>query len=189
MFRQLMSMVTSSGEAPSPPEPLPPLPAEAPPLTPPAPSSATTVASTAARIKHKRESQDDVAHFSTWPDLGLALMYAEEELVPREKESGAAWRILKREDGREDKVRVETQTCAIECRPAAHLDFTSPPSQSRDKQWRCYRSVAIAVGSLMHDGTPYEEAVSAIQGRFESFGAKPHSPFLAVRRSSRDQAD
>jgi hypothetical protein len=114
MFRQLMSMVTSSGtssgEAPSPPEPLPPLPAEAPPLAPPAPSSAIAVASAAARIKHKRESQEDVAHFSTWPDLGLALTYAKEELSPREKERGAAWRILKREDGREDKVRVDTQT-------------------------------------------------------------------------------
>eukprot|EP00966_Prymnesium_polylepis_P178318 4129427-Prymnesium_polylepis.1 len=73
MFRQLMSMVTSNGEAPSPPEPLPPPPSEAPPSAPPAPSSATTGASTGARIKHKRESQDDVAHFSTWPDMGLAL--------------------------------------------------------------------------------------------------------------------
>jgi hypothetical protein len=32
----------------------------------------------------------------------------------------------------------------------------------------------------MQDGTAYEEAVSAIQGRFESFGAKPHTPFLAA---------
>eukprot|EP00966_Prymnesium_polylepis_P114962 2656847-Prymnesium_polylepis.1 len=89
--------------------------------------------------------------------MGLALTYAKDELVPREKESGAAWRIIKREDGREDK--------------------------SRDKQWRCYRSVAIAVGSLMRNGKTYEEAVSAIQERFESFGAKPHTPFLATINS------
>ena len=112
---------------------------------------------TGIRIKHKRESQDEVAHFSTWPDMGLALTYAKDELVPREKESGAAWRILKREDGREDK--------------------------SRDKQWRCYRSVAIAVGSLMRDSKSYEEALSAIQARLESFGAKPHTPFLAAINS------
>ena len=81
--------------------------------------------------------------------MGLALTYAKDELVPREKESGAAWRILKREDGREDK--------------------------SRDKQWRRYRSVAIAVGILMRDGKTYEEAVGAIQTSFESF--KSHTQF------------
>ena len=84
--------------------------------------------STGVRLKHKRESQDDVAHFSTWPDMGLALSYAKEELAPREKTEGAKWRIIKREDGREDK--------------------------SRDKQWRCYRSVVIAVGALMRGNFP-----------------------------------
>ena len=73
MFRQLMSMVTSNGEAPAPPEPLPPSPAEAPPVAQPTTSAAITAASTGVRIKPKRESQDDVAHFSSWPDMGLAL--------------------------------------------------------------------------------------------------------------------
>ena len=89
--------------------------------------------------------------------MGLALTYAKEELAPREKEDGAKWRIIKREDGREDK--------------------------SRDKQWRCYRSVAIAVGVLVRGGTSYEEAVGAIQARFDSFGAKPHTPFLKAINS------
>jgi hypothetical protein len=40
-----------------------------------------TAASSVRSMEHKRESQDDVAHFSTWPGLGLALMYAEEEPV------------------------------------------------------------------------------------------------------------
>ena len=157
MFRQLMSMVGSNGEAPAPPEPLPPPPAEAPPAAPPAASASITTASVGARIKHKRESQDDVAHFSTWPDMGLALAYAKDELAPLEKAEGAKWRIKQREDGREDK--------------------------SRDKQWRCYRSVAIAVGVLVRSGKTYEDAVGAIQERFESFGAKPHTPFLRVINS------
>ena len=120
------------------------------PSSPPAPTVAAVT--TGVRIKHKRESQDDVAHFSSWPDLGHALTYAKEELAPREKTESAKWRIIQREDGREDK--------------------------SRDKQWRCYRSVAIAIGILMRGGKSYEDAVSAIQERFESFGVKPHTPFL-----------
>ena len=157
MFRQLMSMVGSNGEAPAPPEPLPPPPAEAPPVAPPAASAAITAASTGARIKHKRESQEDVAYFSSWPDMGLALSYAKDELAPHEKEEGAKWRIIQRGDGREDK--------------------------SRDKQWRCYRSVAIAVGVLVRSGNTYEDAVTAVQARFESFGAKAHTPFLKVINS------
>ena len=152
MFQQLMSMVQTNGDAPPSPKPLPPPPAEAAPVAPPAASMATVPASTGARLKHKRESQDDVAHFSTFPDMGLALSYAKEELATREKDQGAKWRILQREDGREDK--------------------------SRDKQWRCYRSVAIAVGMVIRDGKSYEEAVATIQTRFESFGIKAHTPFL-----------
>jgi hypothetical protein len=137
-------MVAEHGELP------PAFRSEVRPSSPPAPTVAAVT--TGVRIKHKRESQDDVAHFSSCPDLGLALTYAKEELAPREKTESAKWRIIQREDGREDK--------------------------SRDKQWRCYRSVAIAVGILMRGGKSYEDAVSAIQERFESFGAKPHTPFL-----------
>ena len=151
MFHALMSMVNSNGDAPPPPKPLSPPAAEAPPLEPPTPSATVTAALAGARIKHKRESQDDVTHFSTWADMGLAVAYAKEELAPREKESGTSWRVIKREDGREDK--------------------------SRDKQWRCYRAVAIAVGVLMRDGNSYEDAVGTIQERFKSLGGK-HTPFL-----------
>ena len=83
--------------------------------------------------------------------MSLALTYAKDELAPREKEDGTKWRIIKRQDGREDK--------------------------SRDFQWRSYCSIAIAVGVVMRSGKSYEEAVSAVQDRFESFGAK-HTPFL-----------
>ena len=101
------------------------------------------------RIKHKRESQDDVRHFSSFSDMGLALEYTKEDLVPREKEEGSKWRIIKREDGRED--------------------------WSRHKHWRSYRDVAIAVGVLMRDGNSYESAVGAVQEQFESF--KSHTQF------------
>ena len=104
------------------------------------------------RFKQKRESQDDVAHFSSLPNMGLALSYAKEELVPNEKSDGPNWRILIRKDGREDK--------------------------SRDKQWRCYRSVAIAIGALMRGGKSYEDAVGAVQERFERLGVQSHTPFL-----------
>ena len=83
--------------------------------------------------------------------MSLALAYAKNELAPREKEDGTKWRIIKRQDGREDK--------------------------SRDFQWRSYRSIAIAVGVVIRSGKSYEEAVIAVQDRFESFCAK-HTPFL-----------
>ena len=57
MFRQLMSMVTSDGEAPPPPKPLPPPPSEAPPAEPPVVSVATSTPLAGTRIKQKRESQ------------------------------------------------------------------------------------------------------------------------------------
>ena len=102
-------------------------------------------------MKHKRETQNDVAHFSSWCKMSDALEYAIFELGPREKAEGHSWRILKREDGREDK--------------------------SRDKQWRSYRSLAIAVGILMREGQTPEEAASTLQSRFESVGSK-HTPLL-----------
>ena len=138
-------MIAEHGELP------PAFRSEVRPSSPPAPAVAAVT--TGIRIKHKKESQDDVAHFSSWPDMGLALSYAKEELAPREKAEGAKWRILKRVDGREDK--------------------------SRDKQWRCYRSIAIAVGVLVRGGKSYEDAVASIQDRFESFGDNgAHTPFL-----------
>ena len=43
---------------------------------------------------------------------------------------------------------------------------------------RGHRSLAIAVGLLMRGGKTLEDAVAAIQARFESFGAKAHTPLL-----------
>ena len=64
----------------------------------------------------------------------------------REKDEGAAWRILKLEDGGE--------------------------SRSRHRQWHKYRSLAIAVGVLIRSGKSYEESVKEIQSRFDAMGAK-----------------
>ena len=61
-------------------------------------------------------------------------------------------RVLKRADGREDK--------------------------SRDKQWRCYRALAIAVSMRVDDGKTRVEAVHNIQLKFESLGLRAHTPLL-----------
>jgi hypothetical protein len=148
VMERLMSMTNGGASL----QPLPPPPAEAPPSAPPPPVSVISTATAGARVKHKRESQDEVAHFSSWSSMSDAIEYAAKELAPREKEEGASWRILKREDGREDK--------------------------SRDKQWRCYRSIAIATGMLVRSGKTFQEALASIQARFESFGAKAHTPLL-----------
>lgn len=146
----LMDVKQSNGNGVPIPLVIPPPPAEAPPTEPPMASSATTDALSCARIKHKRESQDDVCHFSSWLDLGDCLAYTKSELVPQEVEHGSKWRIIKREDGRSDR--------------------------SRNKHWRCYRNVALSVGILMRNGKTYEEAVSLVQEQFKSF--KSHTTFL-----------
>ena len=124
-------------------------PSEAPPAKPPSPVQDD---SAGARIKHKRETQNEGVYFSSWSNMADALEYARSELAPREKAEGASWRVRKREDGREDK--------------------------SRDKQWRCYRSLAIAVGLLVRDGQSEEDAMHTVQARFESFGSNAHTPLL-----------
>ena len=153
VMEYLMAMTAGSTSSPPhplpPPPPLPPPQAEAPPPDPPPP--VVSGATAGARVKHKRKTQNDVAHFSSWCKMSDALEYAIFELAPREKGEGHTWRILKREDGREDR--------------------------SRDKQWRCYRSLAIAVGILMREGQTPEEAASTLQSRFESVGSK-HTPLL-----------
>ena len=129
-------------------EDLPAFRSEVRPVVPPAPLPA----SSNLRLKHKRESQEDVIHFSNWSDVGKAIEYARNELAPQEKEQGRAWRVLTRADGREDK--------------------------SRDKQWRNYCTLAIAVGLLIRGGSTYEDAVTALQSRLDAFGAKAHTPLL-----------
>ena len=149
MFAQLAAMVNPNGPVPAlmPPPPPPSLP---PPPPPPETASAAPVTTTVRRLKHKRETQEDVVYFSTWGDMGQALEYAKTELAPREKEDGAKWRRIIRADGREDKAR--------------------------DFQWRSYRAVAIAVGVLQKGGATYPEAVAAVQARFDAFGVKAHTP-------------
>ena len=129
-----------------------PPPAEAPPDAPPAASAIITTPIASVRVKQKREAQDDVAYFSSFTSMADALSYAKEQLVPREQSEGAKWRIIKRADGREDK--------------------------SRDKQWRCYRSTAIAIGALIANGMTYQEGLDVVEARFKTFGIQPHTPFL-----------
>ena len=65
------------------------------------------------------------------------LVYARDDLAPRERSDGAAWRILKVDGGkREDK--------------------------SRDRQWRFYRLLAIAVGK---HGDDVDAALDALEAR------------------------
>ena len=131
---------------------LTPPPSEAQPEAPPAPSTAVVAPLGGVRVKHKREHQDEVAHFSSWHSVADALEYARTELAPMEREQGRAWRVLKREDGREDK--------------------------SRDKQWRCYLKLAIAAGLLVKSGSTFEDAVDALQARLDSYGVHAHTPLL-----------
>ena len=130
----------------------PPPSEERPDQPPPVIVPASTGTGTGARLKHKRENQDDVICFSTWSDIGKAIDYARKELAPQEKEHGRSWRVLTRSDGREDK--------------------------SRDKQWRCYVALATAIGLLTRDGKSYDDAVATLQARLDAFGAKAHTPLL-----------
>ena len=50
--------------------------------------------------------------------------------------------------------------------------------KSRDKQWRCYRALAIAVGSLQEQGSTYAQALHALQARLDSYGANAHTALL-----------
>lgn len=154
MYQQLMSMVATNGDAPPPPVPLPLPPAEAAPTAPPTASNAIVEPTGGVRIKRQRESQDDVTYFSDWHDMGLALEYAKTDLVPREIAEGSKWRTIRRSDGRKDT--------------------------SRSTLWFKYWTLAIAVGLLTRDGMSYDDAVKAVQARFDTFGAKPHTPFLKV---------
>ncbi|MDC0525365.1 hypothetical protein OAO87_00105 [bacterium] len=131
---------------------LPPPPSEAVPAAPPVPSAAIVAASCGARLKYTREQQSDVVPFSTWHNVSDALEYARTDLAPQEREQGRKWRVLVRTDGREDKAR--------------------------DKQWRNYCTLAIAVGLLTRGGTTYEDAVTALQSRLDAFGVHAHTPLL-----------
>ena len=144
-------MATRPDSAPTPLVILPP-PSEAQPTAPPAPSTANVAPLGGVRVKQKREHQDHVIHFSTYHSVADALEYARAELAPQEKEQGRKWRVLVRSDGREDKAR--------------------------DKQWRCYRTLAIGLGLLTRGGHSHDEAISVLQSRLDAFGAKAHTPLL-----------
>lgn len=109
------------------------------------------------RKRHKRVSQQDVSFFSSFSSVSCALDYATRILVPKEQEFGASWRIIKREDGREDK--------------------------SRDKQWRNYKTLALAIGVLMNDGATRSSAISQVQRRFDDVGGP--SKFLRAINSEK----
>lgn len=112
------------------------------------------------RIKRKAEAQEDVAHFSSHSTVRAAFDYLCETLVPRERAHGANWRILKRTDGWDDK--------------------------SRDRQWRFYRQLAIAVGMVQDQtGATVDEAVVALQERRDTLP----SPTAFVKMMTTEQQD
>ena len=140
MFQVLMQHVASSPAAPPsssppplPPPPLPPRPdAVATVLAPPPTAAVVETPLAGVREKRKAHTQHDVAHFSSHPTLRHAFEYACDELAPRERREGAAWRTKDRLD------------------------------KSRDRQWRFYRQLAIAVG--VH-GDDVGRALDALQAR------------------------
>lgn len=146
MFELLMRRVTtpvpseaSPGDAPPPPPA--PLEVAAVLAAPPGAAAAASPAVVAAplpgaREKRKPQDQHDVAHFSSHPTLRAAFEYAREELYPMERDRGPSWRVRKLEDGREDK--------------------------SRDRQWRFYRQLAVAVGV---QDAPLDEALEVLERR------------------------
>ena len=138
-------------------KPLPPEEEEAPQSAPPSgPFVSLAPAAPSMRVKHKRETQGDVIYFSTWTALDGALDYAIRELAPMERSEGAAWRIRKLDDSREDK--------------------------SRDKQWRCYRTLATAIGLLEDEGQTRTEALTTLQTRFDSL--RGHTALLRELQDS-----
>jgi hypothetical protein len=116
-----------------------------------------------ARIKQKRESQDDVTGVSRWASIEDALCYAREELAPRERETGAKWRIIKREGGREDRAR--------------------------NKQWVNYKTLAIAVGALESGGQTREGAFATLQARLDASSITSLIKALASEHKTLPNAD
>lgn len=97
-----------------------------------------------ARVKRKPQAQHDVAHFSSHPSLRSAFEYARDDLYPMEREEGAAWRIKKLDEKREDK--------------------------SRDRQWRFYRQLVIAVGlKAACENINVDAAIAALEKEREHY--------------------
>jgi len=144
LMRRVSPATTADAAVPSIPPPPPPATVAATLLNEtPAPTSAP-LAST--REKRKPQEQHDVAHFSSWPTLRAAFEYARDDLAPRERAEGAAWRIRKVGEGsskREDK--------------------------SRDRQWRFYRQLAIAIGLRAHEVCDVDDALEALEMRRATF--------------------
>lgn len=107
-----------------------------------------------ARIKRKRELQEDVKPISEWTRISDMLAYARDTLAPLEKQHGRKWRDIPiegvTEDGRQRR------------------------DKSRDTLWRKYKTVAIAVGLR---GGPEEEAVADLQTMLHDLGERPYKRF------------
>lgn len=117
-----------------------------------------------ARAKRKSEPQHDVAHFTSHPTLRGAFEYARDDLYPMEREQGASWRVRKLVDGREDK--------------------------SRDRQWRFYRQLALAVGLRMDQGCDLEAALEHVEARRVTFPSlTAFNAALNVEQKGVSQAD
>ena len=148
MFEMLMQQVAQTTATPAPTIPaMPPRPeAVATTLMQQHPTTAASLTSRplgGVRTKRKPQTQGDVAYYSSHPTLRAAFDYAKEHLYPLERDQKTAWRIRTFEDGREDK--------------------------GRDRQWRFYRQLAIAVGT--HPSSDVEEALDALEARRASFAS------------------
>lgn len=120
---------------------------------PPTPQVASSAPLAGVRAKRKAQQQNDVAYVSSWPTVADALDYARSTLVPLEREQGTEWRIIKIDKDREDK--------------------------SRDRQWKFYRRLAVAVGM---------SSVDALQARLDA--AKSITDlFRDLKREQQTMAD
>ena len=158
MFDLLTRRVVDSSPSPHPiPQSLPPRPEEvATVLMTPASSSLLPPPLPNVREKRKAQVQTDVAYYSDHPTLRAAFEYARDELYPMEKEQGAAWRVIRLSDGREDK--------------------------SRDRQWRFYRELCIAVATVASTvSSTTDGALDNLQSRRETFSSV--TAFNAALRS------
>jgi hypothetical protein len=150
---------------------------------PPPPRMLQEEALASCRVKRQRNVQDDVTHFSSWTNMGDALSYARTELAPREEAEKASWRIRRIyedvEEREEEHGKVQSTSDELvggsdkKKRKKKYIE-----DKSRDKQWRCYRTLAVEVGRLMRCNMSYTTAVEHLQRRFESCGTKPHTPLL-----------
>lgn len=147
MFEALMAAVGGSGGSSSPSFPSPPPPEEE---TRPRVEQELSTPLASAKVKHARNSQDEIICFSKWTSIVDMIKYTREAIVPKEKEFGWKWRIRTFPDGRQDK--------------------------SIHKQWTAYVMVVCEIGRTMVSPCSLDDAISKVDAKFKGF--RTHRQFV-----------